>query len=231
MNYSVKPIGFIRSPFKQKFGTPRQPRLIKNTNAELHLLPEFGTELSIKGLEQFSHLWLLFIFDQTVNQGWKPTVRPPRLGGNQQMGVFATRSNFRPNAIGISAVELDKIEHNDGKIILHLSGVDLVDNTPIIDIKPYIPYSDCINDAQAGQLSSCPIKALHVIFTETASAVLDGDDDLKQFITNVIEYDPRPAYKSKQLTDQIYGLSLENKNIQFTVQNNIATVFNIEEND
>ncbi|MCG6507892.1 tRNA (N6-threonylcarbamoyladenosine(37)-N6)-methyltransferase TrmO, partial [Vibrio parahaemolyticus] len=140
--HTIEPIAVIESPYKEKFAVPRQPRLVPSATARVKLLGESNCPEAVRGIEQFSHLWLLFLFDQNLQAGWKPTVRPPRLGGNERIGVLASRSTFRPNGIGMSAVELRGVRKQGDQIYLDLGSVDLVDGTPIIDIKPYIPYSD-----------------------------------------------------------------------------------------
>ena len=143
--HSIKVIARIRSDFKTKFGVPRQSGLVPGARARLVFEPQFRNPESVRGLDGFSHLWLLWIFSENLREGWSPTVRPPRLGGNVRMGVFATRAPYRPNPIGLSAVRLDRVEmHPRDGPVLHLSGVDLVEGTPILDIKPYVPQADCI---------------------------------------------------------------------------------------
>lgn len=154
--FQFAPIGVIRSCFRQKFGIPRQPRLVPAARATLELLPSYAQPEAVRGLEGFSHLWLLFVFHGIPAGHWQPTVRPPRLGGNQRMGVFATRSSFRPNPIGLSAVALERIEISAGRVVLHLAGVDVLDGTPVLDIKPYVPYADSIPEAVGGFANEAP---------------------------------------------------------------------------
>lgn len=142
-------IGVIRSPYKEKFAVPRQPGLVKHGGGELHLVAPYNQADAVRGLESFSHLWILFVFHQTMAGGWRPTVRPPRLGGNARMGVFATRSTFRPNPIGMSLVELKGIRCQKDQVILELGSLDLVDGTPVVDIKPYLPFAEALPDASA----------------------------------------------------------------------------------
>lgn len=220
-------IGTIHSPYKEKFGVPRQPNLVPLGKGELHLLPPFNNPECVKGLEQFSHLWLLFIFNHTIEQGWQNTVRPPRLGGNEKVGVFASRSTFRPNPIGLSAVELHDIINVNGQIILKLGSVDIVDKTPIIDIKPYIPYSDCYPNAAASYANNKPLPSLAVVFSNKAIEQLKSRPDLQELIIQVVSQDPRPAYKKKSTRPQIFGITLSNMNIRFEVENNIATIIDI----
>ena len=196
---TITPIGIVHSCFKEKFGIPRQAGLITDATATLELLPPYNQEDALRGLEGFSHLWLLFIFHQNLRDSWKPTVRPPRLGGNQRMGVFATRSSFRPNPIGMSAVELAGISKNSGKLLLHLKGVDLLDGTPIIDIKPYLPYADQIPAATSGFAPDTPEATLAVEFSASALLACQmleraGYANLRHLIHQILQSDPRPAY-------------------------------------
>ena len=162
-NFDV--IGTIDSPYKEKFAIPRQPGIVTAAQGQLRLTGTANNAELVRGLEQFSHIWLLFVFHGTQAQGWKPLVRPPRLGGNKKLGVLATRSTFRPNPIGMSVVKLDRIEqqnlaHNKSQVTLHISGLDLLDGTPIIDIKPYVPYADIIEGAEGGYAQEQPIDSL-----------------------------------------------------------------------
>lgn len=221
-------IGIIHSPYQEKFGVPRQPNLVSLGRGELHLISPFNHPDCIRGLAQFSHLWLLFIFNQNIDQGWHHTVRPPRLGGNSKIGVFASRSTFRPNPIGLSAVELHNIVIDKGQIILKLGSVDLVDKTPVIDIKPYIPYSDSYPNAQAGYAQNAPEPFLTVLFSPRADQKLHDHLELKQLIIQVIKQDPRPAYKKKNTQHQEFGIKLNHVNIRWQVNDNIATILDIE---
>ena len=162
--FSFEPVGVIHSCFKEKFGIPRQPGLAPDARAVLELLPPYNRAEAVRGLEGFSHVWLSFIFHACLGEPWKPTVRPPRLGGNRRLGVFATRSTHRPNPIGLSAVELEKIEAAPGRVLLHLKGVDLLDGTPVLDIKPYLPYSDNIPGALGGFAPEMPAAPFEVSF-------------------------------------------------------------------
>jgi len=165
----LSPIGIISSCYKEKFGIPRQPSLVPAAMAELVLGDEFGEE-SVRGLEGFSHIWINFVFHETQAQGWKPMVRPPRLGGNEKVGVFASRSTFRPNPLGLSVIELLGVETKSGKVVLHLAGCDLMDGTPVLDIKPYLPYADIIPNAKGGFAETKPEALLEVVFSEEAEA-------------------------------------------------------------
>ncbi|MFN1550437.1 tRNA (N6-threonylcarbamoyladenosine(37)-N6)-methyltransferase TrmO [Vibrio natriegens] len=233
--YSIKPIGIIETPYKEKFAVPRQPRLVPAAKARVKLLGDANSPEAVRGLEQFSHVWLLFLFDQNLEAGWKPTVRPPRLGGNERVGVFASRSTFRPNGIGMSAVEVKGVIKQGDQIYLDLGSVDLVDGTPIIDIKPYIPYSDSIPDAQGGYAGEEPEK-LPVTFSSQAlsSQALamvknqSNTDNVLSVIEQVLAQDPRPAYKKNKPDSKEYAVNLFDLNVKFTVKNNLITVTAIE---
>lgn len=230
MQHTIKPIGIIHSPYKEKFAVPRQPRLTPSATARIRLLDEANSPEAVRGIEEFSHLWLLFLFDQNLDAGWTPTVRPPRLGGNERVGVFATRSPFRPNGIGMSAVELKGITHKGGQVWLELGSVDLVDGTPIVDIKPYIPYSDAIAEANGGFAQNAP-KQLEVIFAELADQQLRFHANQRQVravIQEVLSQDPRPAYKKNHVDNKEYAVNLFDLNVKFKVNGEIVTVTAIE---
>ncbi|EIU6804779.1 tRNA (N6-threonylcarbamoyladenosine(37)-N6)-methyltransferase TrmO [Vibrio parahaemolyticus] len=228
--YSIEPIGIIETPYKEKFAVPRQPRLVPAAKARVKLLGEANSPEAVRGLEQFSHVWLLFLFDQNLEAGWKPTVRPPRLGGNERIGVFASRSTFRPNGIGMSAVEVKGITKKGDQIYIDLGSVDLVDGTPIVDIKPYIPYSDAIPEAIGGYAGEEPEKS-NVTFSSQALAMLTKRSDT-QYVQSVIEQvlaqDPRPAYKKNKPDTKEYAVNLLDLNVKFSVNSNLITVTAIE---
>lgn len=228
--YSVEPIGFIESPYKEKFAVPRQPRLVPAARARIKLCGAANTPESVRELDQFSHVWLLFLFDQNLDAGWKPTVRPPRLGGNERIGVFASRSTFRPNGIGMSAVEVKGISKQGDQIYINLGNVDLVDGTPIIDVKPYIPYTDSIPEAQGGYAENEP-ETSQVNFTSVALTTLSKRSDgeyVKTVIEQVLAQDPRPAYKKNKPDTKEYAVNLFDLNIKFTVSGKLITVTTIE---
>lgn len=226
-SFNLNAIGFVESPYKEKFAIPRQANLVTAAKGKVLLVGEQNNEQLIRDIQQFSHLWLLFIFHGTQAQGWKPLVRPPRLGGNKKMGVLSTRSPFRPNPVGMSAVKLDKVSTNKQQTILHISGLDLLDGTPILDIKPYIPYSDAINDADQG-FARQPVSELPVSFSVQAKKNLltyqHQYPELATFIEQVLAQDPRPAYKARQFDDDIYGMRLYNLNIKWQVINPLAVL-------
>ena len=229
--YQLTAVGHIQSPYKQKFAIPRQPRLVPEAKAKLVFSSDFNREEFVRGLDEFSHIWLLFRFHETADKGYSAMVRPPRLGGNERKGVFATRATFRPNAIGMSAVKLEGIEYKNGQLSLLLSGIDLLDGTPILDIKPYLPYSDAMTDATAGFADTRPETDMSVEFSEEALAFIakqTEQPELKAFISNVLKQDPRPAYKKQRDSEQSYGMTLYNFNIRWQVQVNHNTVTSIE---
>ncbi len=188
--------------------------------AQLVLAPEFNHEEFVRGIEEFSHIWVLFRFHETADKGYSALVRPPRLGGNARKGVFATRATFRPNAIGMSAVELLGVDYANGQVTLQLGGVDLLDGTPVLDIKPYLPYSDALPDASAGFADTRPHTQMTVSFSDQALAFIATVDpalQLQTFITQVLQQDPRPAYKKNKQGTQSYGMTLYDYNIRWQV--------------
>ncbi len=210
---NFQPIGYVTSCYQEKFGIPRQPGLVTAAKSQLILDDDFSEEC-IRGLEGFSHIWLQFIFHQTQKQGWKSMVRPPRLGGNKKVGVFASRSTFRPNPIGLSVVALSHIEVKNSLIILHLLGCDLLNKTPVLDIKPYLPYVDAIPDAVGGFATEKPETLFDVTFTDLAKkqcrqAEARLGEDIITLITQILALDPSPSYRNKrEITDRIYGMKL-----------------------
>ncbi len=204
-------IGHVRSCFTEKFGTPRQPGIVPSARAELVFEPEYRNADAIRGLEDFSHVWLLFLFHKTAAQGWRPTVRPPRLGGNERKGVFATRSPFRPNPIGLSAVKLDGIDTTvpHGPVLL-LSGTDIVDGTPVLDVKPYLPFADSLPEARGGFARQAP-EPVPVVIPPGAEAACTPAQ--LAVIRETLSADPRPAYHDDG--QRLYGLSLDGLNIRW----------------
>ncbi|MEB8432539.1 tRNA (N6-threonylcarbamoyladenosine(37)-N6)-methyltransferase TrmO [Cocleimonas sp. KMM 6892] len=228
------PIGLISSCFKEKFGIPRQPGLVTAAKAQLKLDKIF-TEESVRELEGFSHIWLQFIFHQTESQGWKPMIRPPRLGGNKKVGVFASRSTFRPNPIGLSVVELEGIEMKSSGVVLHLKGCDLVDGTPILDIKPYLPYVDAIPEAEAGYAKEKPSSYMTVLMSdEIIQACHDAShrlgEDVEVLVRQLLELDPRPSYHENNTNDQrIYSMKLLDFDLRWQYcENNTIKVLSID---
>lgn len=232
MKFEFNAIGVIRSPYKEKFAVPRQPDLVTLGKGELHLLPPYHHPDAVRGLAQFSHIWLMFVFHHLPEKTWKPTVRPPRLGGNTRMGVFATRSPFRPNPIGLSLVELNEVVITPSATILKLGGLDLVDGTPIIDIKPYLPFVESRPNARAGFAQQAPEALLNVQFTHTALDVLAQHKtqypELESLIIQVLQQDPRPAYKKNKETKKIYAIHLYEFNIKWAIEDHFITVWAID---
>ncbi|MDX3774828.1 tRNA (N6-threonylcarbamoyladenosine(37)-N6)-methyltransferase TrmO [Chromatiaceae bacterium AAb-1] len=219
-SYPLNTIGYIKSPYKQKFAIPRQPGLIPEARGQLVLQSPYSDDTIIRGIDSFSHLWLIFIFHETADKGWSPMVRPPRLGGNTRKGVFATRATFRPNPLGLSVVKLEGTERKGEQLILHLSGIDLLDGTPVLDIKPYLPYADALPHAAGGFADAAPQTAMSVSFSEQAVQFCHTQTEypqLQQFIEKVLKQDPRPPYKKQRTTEQHYGMTLYNYNIKWTV--------------
>lgn len=213
MGFDFQPIGIIRSCFTDKFGIPRQPRLVTAAHARLELLPGFDREEAFAGIDGFTHVWLVFVFHDCLGQGWRPTVRPPRLGGRRKVGVFASRAPYRPNPIGISAVELLGLKRDARGLALHLRGVDLLDGTPVLDIKPYVPYADAIPNASGGFAPGAPGGRWQVAFTpeaerQIASADPDGTRELRLLIAQVLEQDPRPGYMDLYPERREFGMQL-----------------------
>ncbi|MBZ9557814.1 MULTISPECIES: tRNA (N6-threonylcarbamoyladenosine(37)-N6)-methyltransferase TrmO [unclassified Modicisalibacter] len=212
--YALHPIGRIASDYPDKFGIPRQPGLAAEAHAVLHLLPPYDDPLAVRGLERVSHLWLTFVFHRSPER-WTPLVRPPRLGGNARLGVFATRSTHRPNRLGLSLVELAGIETRGG-VRLHLRGHDLVDGTPVLDIKPYLPWAEARPEAEAG-FAPAPPPQRPVHFTSDAEACLNARNDgdsLRRLIIQVLAQDPRPAYRRGAETRH-YGVALRDVDVRF----------------
>ncbi|EKT53397.1 tRNA (N6-threonylcarbamoyladenosine(37)-N6)-methyltransferase TrmO [Providencia sneebia] len=225
-------IGHIESPYKEKFAIPRQPGLVSSGTGRLHLYPPYNDPNAMRGLTQFSHIWVLFVFHQTMNGGWKPLVRPPRLGGNDKIGVFATRSTFRPNPIGMSLIELKGISQKSNNVILELGSLDLVDGTPVIDIKPYLPFAEAIPDAKAGFAQDAPSDDMQVIFHPQVQKALTEYEvqypGIQKFIQQVLMQDPRPAYKKNSAEIRDYAVHLLNFNVRWRVIDNVTEIFAIE---
>ncbi len=215
IEFSITPIGIIRSCYGEKFGIPRQPGLVKSATATLELSPPYNTPDAFRGLKAFSHVWIIFLFHQSIREQWKATVRPPRLGGNERVGVFASRSNFRPNPIGLSVVELKEV---DGTI-LQLGGGDFLDQTPVLDIKPYLPYADCIPTALGAFADRAPDAKNRVNFSteaEQSVQILENETRpaLRQLVCDMLAYNPRPAYQTND-PDRIYGTRIFDLELQW----------------
>lgn len=221
----ITPIAYIRSDFQEKFGIPRQSGLVEALRAEVVFAPEYRVPEAVRGLEDFSHIWLIWEFSQARREGWSPTVRPPRLGGNRRLGVFATRAPFRPNALGLSAVRLEAVEPDTSQgPVLHVSGADLLDGTPIYDIKPYLPYADAHPEASGGFTDRTPRSLLAV---ECPPALLEQvPPEKREALLAVLAQDPRPSYQDDP--DRVYGMAFAGLQVRFTVGGNMLTVREIE---
>ena len=225
MDVIIQPIARMRSDFATKFGIPRQSGLVEELRSTIVFEPEYRNPDALRGIEEFSHLWLIWQFSEAVRQGWSPTVRPPRLGGNTRMGVFATRSPFRPNNLGLSSVRLLGVEHTaEFGTVLHVGGADLMDGTPIFDIKPYIPYGDCHMDATGGFTDRAGEFLLQVDFPQELLEKLPPDK--REAAKAVLSHDPRPSYQRKE--DRIYGLTFAGQDIRFTVREDRLTVVEVK---
>lgn len=221
----IQNIGHIYNDYKEKFGIPRQSGLVKSVISKIVFEKEFSSPDYFKGIENFTHIWLLWQFSETVGKDITPTVRPPKLGGNERMGVFATRSPFRPNNIGLSSVKLEKIEYdNVVGTILYISGADLMNGTPIIDIKPYLPYTDSHPDASNGFALDNTDGVLEIECDNEILSILTHDKINGLFET--LKHDPRPSYQDDK--DRIYGMSYGEYQIKFKVENNKLTIINIK---
>lgn len=229
----LQPIAVAYTPYNEKFSVPRQPDLVQDGDGMIELLPPYNQLDAVRGLDTFSHIWLIFQFDRIAENKWQPTVRPPRLGGNQRVGVFASRATHRPNPLGLSKVQLKAIDYNQGKVQLQVGSIDLVNHTPIFDIKPYIGYADCQQDAISGFASYKPDTAIEVRFTDQAQHVIEQQiarhPNLHRFIQQLIQQDPRPAYRKQQDDRHIYGMSIWQFNVRFCfITSHTAEVLTID---
>ena len=223
-NVSIQVIARMRSDFPTKFGIPRQCGLVDSLHSTIIFEPEFRNSDALRGLEEFSHLWIIWQFSEAVRSNWSPTVRPPRLGGNTRIGVFATRSPFRPNSLGLSSVRILGLEETlEFGTVIHVAGADLMDRTPIFDIKPYIPYSDSHPNASGGFTDTAGDFMLNVEFPpELLHRVPEAK---RQALLGVLSHDPRPSYQKD--STRIYGLNFAGFDVKFTVQDNILKVINV----
>ena len=217
----MRPIARIHSDFSTKFGVPRQSGLVDALESTIVFEPEFQNEDALRGLEGFSHIWLVWVFDQAVRKDWSPTVRPPRLGGNTRMGVFATRSPFRPNPIALSCVKLAGMERTaDRGTVLRVLGADLMDGTPILDIKPYVPYADSHPEALGGFAAVPAGETLKVVIPPELLEKVP--EDRREALRGVLAQDPRPAYHNDP--GRVYGFGFAGLEVRFTVEDNVLTV-------
>lgn len=224
--FSMKTIARIHSDFSSKFGVPRQSGLVEELEALVVFEPEYRDPAALRGLEGFSHVWLLWVFDRAVREGWSPTVRPPRLGGNARLGVFATRSPFRPNPVALSAVTLAGLEKTRAwGTVLHVRGADLMDGTPILDIKPYLPYADCRRSA-AGGFASVP--AGETLAVDIPPALLERvPPERREALRAVLALDPRPRYQEE--AGRVYGFGFAGLEVRFSVEGETLRVVEILE--
>ena len=221
MEAIIRPIAYMKSDFPTKFGIPRQSGLVESLRSTIVFEPEYRNPDALRGLEDFSHIWLIWQFSEAVRTDWTPTVRPPRLGGNTRMGVFATRSPFRPNSLGLSCVKIIGIEQtSENGTVIHVAGADLMDGTPIFDIKPYIPYGDCHPEALGGFTSTAGDFLLQVDFPQELLDLLPKDK--QEAALELLSHDPRPSYQAQ--SDRVYGLSFAGFDIRFSVENDVLCV-------
>ena len=223
----ITPIAHIRTDFPEKFGIPRQSGVVEELKGRIVFEPKYRNPDMIRGLEEFSHIWLIWEFsenlDETGNARWSPTVRPPRLGGNDRLGVFATRSPFRPNPIGLSVVKIEKISEDKGiGLVIHVLGADMVDGTPIYDIKPYIPYADSIPGAKGGFTDNMEYKTLKVEWNWDNN---DIPKNTKINLEKILSNDPRPHYQNDP--DRVYGMSYAGYEVKFKVTGEVLTVLSV----
>ncbi len=218
------PIAHVRSDFKEKFGIPRQSGLVPETLSRIVFDEGFRREEALRGIEGFSHLWIIWVFSANRQVPWSPTVRPPRLGGNRRIGVFATRSPYRPNPIGLSCVKLDRVEQTKEGPVLVVRGADLMDGTPVLDIKPYLPYADRIDGATGGFTDENEKRKLTVVFPQPLKEKIDPDKI--KALYGVLEQDPRPSYQ--QDDGRVYGVSFSGWNVRFRVSSLELTVVEVE---
>jgi len=226
--FSMKVIARVHSDFSTKFGVPRQSGLVDALEATIVFEPEYRNPAALRGLEGFSHLWLVWVFDQAIREEWSPTVRPPRLGGNQRMGVFATRSPFRPNPIALSSVKLAGMEQTaEFGTVLKIRGADLMDGTPILDIKPYIPYADSHPEAVGGFASAPAVETLEVFIPDDMQEMVPADR--REALRGVLAQDPRPHYQNDP--NRVYGFRFAGLEVKFSVDGTRLTVVDIQKAD
>ena len=220
----LKPIAHIRSDFSSKFGIPRQSGIVPGLRASVIFEEEYRNPDALRGLADFSHIWLIWGFSEVKQERWSPTVRPPRLGGNARMGVFATRSPYRPNPIGLSSVKIDRIEnHPNYGMVIHVLGADLMDGTPIYDIKPYVPFTDNHPDASEG-FADAPAQRLEVAALEGCREAMSGDE--WAILRDLLAHDPRPAYQNDP--SRVYGMEFGEYEVQFSIAEKVLTVRSVE---
>ena len=220
----MKIIARIQNDYDGKFGVPRQSGLVEEVVSTIVFEPEYRVPEALRGIEDFSHLWLIWAFDRTERETWSPTVRPPRLGGNRRVGVFATRSPYRPNPVGLSCVRLIAVEQGIEGTVLKVAGADLVNGTPIYDIKPYLPYADCRTDATGGFTDRTEKRRVEVEIPEEMAGKMNAES--LQALKAVLREDPRPAYQEDP--ERVYAFEFGGKHIEFRVENGVLRVLTVE---
>jgi len=234
MNLQFETIAVVHSPYKEKFGVPRQPSLVPQARGSVELLPPYSCAEAVAGLEGYSHIWIQFLFDRSLRQRWQPTVRPPRLGGNRRVGVFASRSPFRPNPIGLSVVRLERVIADTGGVVLEISGLDLVDGTPVLDIKPYVAYADSVPGAVSGFADAAPGPVFEVRFSARARNQLaerSNGGEISEMIRALLATDPRPAYIKQGRRQRVYGIRLYDFDLRWRVAGEVAEVLELARPD
>ena len=220
----IKPIAHIRNDYKEKFGIPRQSGLVRAALSQIVFEPEFRDSNAVRGMEGYSHLWLIWHFSENAEAGWSPTVRPPRLGGNVRMGVFATRSPFRPNPIGLSCAEFDRVEQTEEGPVIYVKGADLMDGTPILDIKPYVPYADSHPEALSGFAGDV---FEHRMKVDIPDEILEQiPEEKREAVFEMLAQDPRPGYQRDP--ERIYGIEYGDCNIRFRAEDDIILVLEVQ---
>ena len=230
--FEFQPIGYISSCFKEKFGIPRQSGLIPEAKGVLEIIPPYNRPEAFRELADYSHIWLSFVFHANGRSEWNPTVRPPRLGGNQRVGVFASRSPYRPNPIGLSVVELEQLELAPNRVRLHLKGIDLLEGTPVLDIKPYLPYADALPEARAGYAPDAPSGDMEIHFSEQAEQALltlptQQAEELRRLVRQMLALDPRPGYRRGDSEERSYGTRLLDFDLQWQISGQRLTVLDL----
>lgn len=234
-NYEFTPVARVKSCFKSKFGIPRQPGLVPEASGEIVFVPPFNQPNAVRGLEEFSHIWVLFVFHQSIREHWKATVRPPRLGGDRRIGVFSSRSPFRPNPIGLSVLKLKEVICRNGRVSLLVDGLDMVDGTPVIDVKPYVPYADSVPGAIGSFAHTAPdAEALQVVFSDEAAEqcrVLEagGLTGFKVLAEKLIAANPRPAYQ--KIPGRVYGIFIHGYEVVWQASDEGALVTGVTKAD
>lgn len=224
MQKTITPIAHIRSEFPTKFGIPRQSGLVPELRADIVFEPEFAVPEAVRGLADFSHLWLIWGFSAAEREGWSPTVRPPRLGGNTRMGVFATRSPFRPNGLGLSSVRIEAVETVDGVPVVRVSGADLMNGTPIYDIKPYLTTTDCHPEAHDGFVGEHGSYGVTVVLPDELAPEMPASE--REALRGVLAQDPRPAFHNDPA--RVYGFPFGDYEVKFRVEGDVLTVVSVD---